>query len=329
MSKIGNTVQCGVFMLDGGEYARQFPIPRTGSFSELGIPNDADDRYIVYPGFKVEVSGEGERVYLLDNTSGTIPIIFTAEDINRGSFWRVYYMNEQITGSGTVTTSIVSVNNNIGNSVQCGVYMIDHLNGDGRGLFPVPFTGNTDGSNGFSANRVPSNVDNYYVVFPGFKVNVRQNPEGTGNSSTYVNTSGTMPAVFTATYRDEGSYWQVFYMEDEIGVGNTGNQDVISEVNNNIANTIQCGVFLIDTGEYTYPIARSGTKTSLYIKRDADDYYLVYPGFCVYAYDGANYEEPRQIFNNTYGTSPQIFTSNNSSASWRVFYMRYKILEQP
>jgi hypothetical protein len=324
MSKIGNTVQCGVFMLDGTDYARQFPIPCTGTFSELGIPADRDDYYIVYPGFSVNAydggNFDGSLIIFVDNTNGTIPTLTSPTSLNRSASWRVYYMNEQIFGGSTGTSSIVSVNNNIGNSVQCGVYMIDQNNGDGRGLFPVPFTGNTD------ETGVPENKDDYYVVFPGFKVRVRKNADGTGDSSTYANTSGTMPAVFPAYYRDEGSYWQVFYMENEIFTGNSATSVGFTPItNNNIANTIQCGVFMIDLTEYTYPIPFTANRHTLHIKYNADDYYLVYPGFCVYAYSDDNYTNDLVIINNTDGTSPQIIASNNRKNSWKVYYMKYQI----
>jgi hypothetical protein len=134
-----------------------------------------------------------------------------------------------------------------------------------------------------------------------------------------------MPLVSSAQYLNQGSYWQVFYMNDEIGVVNETSADFTPITNNNIANTIQCGVFMIDLTEYTYPIPFTGNRHTLHIKRDADDYYLVYPGFCVYAYSDDNYTNDLVIINNTYGTSPQIFSSNNRKNSWKVYYMKYQI----
>ena len=321
MSKTGNTVQCGVYMLDGAsDNAKSYPITFSGSYSVLGVPNDVDDYYIIYPGFKVDVQGNNEVVYTLDNTTGTIPLITpaTSGNVNEGSAWNVYYMYQEITG-GTVTSNSVSVDNNIGNSVQCGVYMID----TGGGLYPVPFTGNTD------ATRVPENKDNYYMVYPGFKVTVSENPDGGGSVSTYDNTNNTRPQTFTPN-QDKGSYWKVYYINKEIvaGISGTNSEVTIVTTNNTICNTIQCGVFMINTGGATYPIPRTGTTTSLHVKGNSDDYYLVYPGFCVYAYSGVNYDGTLQICNNTSGTSPQILTpqtSINSSESWRVYYFNYQI----
>ncbi len=103
---IGNTVQCGVYMIDGSHAS--YPIPYTGSAAELRIPNDVDDNYLVYPGFKVRIMAT-TSYYDCDNTWGSRPLMYaTGNDYNEASNWKVWYMGVEISyGIGYVTQSSV------------------------------------------------------------------------------------------------------------------------------------------------------------------------------------------------------------------------------
>lgn len=98
---IGNTVQCGVYMINFS--TQTFPIPFSGTYVDFGYPNDCDDAYLVYPGFKVTVSQVAtsgpDTPYTLDNTNGKSPAywyITTAALVNKGTQWNVYYMGVEI-----------------------------------------------------------------------------------------------------------------------------------------------------------------------------------------------------------------------------------------
>ncbi len=92
MAGIGNTVQCGVYMLNAGGLL--YAIPCSGVYSDLGVPNDVDDYYLVYPGFKVKVQANSSY-YACDNTTGTSIVKFPAT-ANQASNFKVYYMNYEI-----------------------------------------------------------------------------------------------------------------------------------------------------------------------------------------------------------------------------------------
>ena len=97
---IGNTVQCGVYMVNTS--TQTFPIPFSGTYVDFGYPNDVDDTYLVYPGFKVTVSGitsPTDTPYTLDNTNGKSPaywFISTNALLNKATQWNVYYMGVEI-----------------------------------------------------------------------------------------------------------------------------------------------------------------------------------------------------------------------------------------
>ena len=107
MAAIGNTVQCGVYMINVGGVT--YPIPFSGDYNDLRVPNDCDDYYIVYPGFKVRVNSPTS--YWCDNTTGTSPLMYAANSTpqgnqnNQSSGWWVYYMGSEITLGGGWGTS--------------------------------------------------------------------------------------------------------------------------------------------------------------------------------------------------------------------------------
>ena len=101
MSSCGNTVQCGVYLYTSAfsDNDKPFPIPFSGTFSALHVPNDADDYYLIYPGFKVVC----DDIRTFDNTNGTRPAYGRVDHLNRTSKWNVYYMNEEITIGSEIT----------------------------------------------------------------------------------------------------------------------------------------------------------------------------------------------------------------------------------
>ena len=94
MSAIGNTVQCGVYMVNTP--GNIYPIPCSTGYGDIGIPNDVDDNYIVYPGFKVGIQANS-TYYTLDNTYGTTINFYNINtDRNQATSWDIYYMNEKL-----------------------------------------------------------------------------------------------------------------------------------------------------------------------------------------------------------------------------------------
>ena len=99
---IGNTVQCGVYMLNTGGLL--YAIPCSGVYSDLGVPNDADDYYLVYPGFTVSVDA-GAAGVVCNNRDGTkIKKFAMGNNKNQASNFKVYYMDIEITTDTGTTT---------------------------------------------------------------------------------------------------------------------------------------------------------------------------------------------------------------------------------
>ena len=327
MIKTANNVQCGVYMINGGSSLNPHLIPFSGDYNALHIPNPTDPLatydyyYLVYPGFKVQVQVSDNSFKTFDNTTGLKPGIGTINPVNQGKYWKVFYMGIQIDSTTTTltTNSLVSLPSNIGNTVQSGVYMIDT---DALNTYPIPFSGD------YNALRVPNDIDNYYIIYPGFKVIV------TGNNDlpyTFDATYNTTPQMKTPSSGDinKGSSWSVYYMNTLItGNTTTNGNAIVSVLTNTIGNTIQCGVFMVRIdANVTHPIPFSGNKDDLHVLNNRDDYYLVYPGFCVYVYQNDPPDSNYQVLNNTNGTFPQMLTAkpSNDASYWKVYYMNYMI----
>ena len=58
---------------------------------------------------------------------------------------------------------------------------------------------------------------------------------------------------------------------------------------------------------------------------DFDTYIIVFAGYKVITYQNRAYGGTAQIFDNTNGTAPKIYTSNNSATSIKVYYMNEEI----
>jgi len=60
---------------------------------------------------------------------------------------------------------------------------------------------------------------------------------------------------------------------------------------------------------------------------DTDDYWFVNPGFRIDIYDSNNYSGYLQTFDNTDGTSPQVYNTSgaNRTASFIVWYLGSQI----
>ena len=107
---IGNTVQCGVYLINGG--GATYPVPFSGNYEQLRILNDCDDHYLVYPGFSVWVdTNSSSNAFKCDNTTGKSPLMYDlGSPYNQASNWRVFYMGIEIkfpglTNSVKLTTS--------------------------------------------------------------------------------------------------------------------------------------------------------------------------------------------------------------------------------
>lgn len=59
---------------------------------------------------------------------------------------------------------------------------------------------------------------------------------------------------------------------------------------------------------------------------DFDSYIIVFPGYKIITYNNAQYSGTTQTFDNTNGTTHQIFASNNTATSIKVYFMNVEIV---
>ena len=90
---------------------------------------------------------------------------------------------------------------NTGNIVQCGVYMLNYNNQ----YLPICFSGD------FNELHISNDIDDAYILYPGFKVLV-----GANTPYWLDNTNGTRPKFFAAQGVNQGSRWDVYYMGVQI-----------------------------------------------------------------------------------------------------------------
>uniref|UniRef100_A0A6C0IH23 Uncharacterized protein n=1 Tax=viral metagenome TaxID=1070528 RepID=A0A6C0IH23_9ZZZZ len=97
-----------------------------------------------------------------------------------------------------------------------------------------------------------------------------------------------------------------------------------------IGNTVQCGVYMVNTTTQTFPISFSGTAGDFGYINDQDDAYLVYPGFKVTVSLIAAPTDTPYTLDNTNGKSPAYWylTASplvNKATQWNVYYMGVEI----
>lgn len=94
----------------------------------------------------------------------------------------------------------------IGNVVQCGVYMVN--SGSTAGMFAIPCSGDQ------STLGYQNDVDDFFLVYPGWKVHVRANADA--NSFLCDNTNGSTLVKFNSLAQNQASNFRVYYMGVEI-----------------------------------------------------------------------------------------------------------------
>ena len=103
-ARIGNTVQCGVYMINGGGVT--YPIPFSGNYDWVLVPNDCDDHYLIYPGFRVvvwkDINCTGTMLGDWVCFSAKRPVMVTPSQVNQASSFQIWYMNDYIE-TGTYT----------------------------------------------------------------------------------------------------------------------------------------------------------------------------------------------------------------------------------
>jgi hypothetical protein len=92
----------GAYLIDGS--TGSYPIASTiDSLIDSNLTNDADDAFIVMPGYKIIVFANGIDsipAVTFDNTEGTVPKYYnmagTSVGVNQASSCRLYYMGVEI-----------------------------------------------------------------------------------------------------------------------------------------------------------------------------------------------------------------------------------------
>jgi hypothetical protein len=200
-----------------------------------------------------------------------------------------------------------------------GAFMLN----EGNGSFPI-FCSVYD----FSRWGM-NDIDNYYIVMPGYKLLTYQSIGYTYSSSLYNgifdNTTGTAPKYYTISYSNLSSSCYLYYKGNEIkliGISDTESQTPISISTNtsttNIGNQqipsnmpliyktmpIYPGAYLINHGCGAIPIFCSIKNFVNFAINDQDNYYIIMPGYSLIVY-----RDPDYVYNNTNNTFKNNYTS--------------------
>lgn len=90
-----------------------------------------------------------------------------------------------------------------------------------------------------------------------------------------------------------------------------------------IGNVVQCGVYMLTTSGFIFPLMCSGSTTTVTFPNDRDGAYIVYPGFKVYLQDS------NKFCDNTNGTIPLYYNSGftiDSTSNIKVYYRNVEIV---
>lgn len=218
----------GAFMIDDG--AGSVPIfCSIYNYTEFGF-NNVDNYYLVMPGYKLETfdSTYGTIRNTHDNQTGTQPKYFTSTNQNNGSSCKLYFKDVEIIVTGisdgtidnqtsitlsattvswtTTSTLLTQIPTNIPYIYKMSSYPGAYLL-NGVGGFPI-FCSIKD----FSASKGMNNIDNYYIVMPGYTLIIFSNANydgGTG-SNTFYNTLSVVSYV-KAPSTNNGSSCRLYF----------------------------------------------------------------------------------------------------------------------
>ncbi len=222
--------------------------------------------------------------------------------------------------------------------VYPGVFMVN----SGYGSFPI-FCSIYD----FSRWGM-NDIDNYYIVMPGYKLSTFPSIGYVPSSTTsyngiFDNTTGTTPLYYNSAYSDHGSSCYLYYKGNEIkliGISDTASQTLISiSTNTSTTNTSKAqipssmpliyktmpvypGAYLINHGYGAIPIFCSISNFDNFAMNNQDNYYIIMPGYSLIVYRDGNYayNNTSNTFYNTtnfiyYATSP----SSDNASSCKLF----------